>query len=221
MRLLATCLSAALLAAANGAAAQAGTIETRGGMDLFTSAINPVAADSAGVGHRAYGLQLTASAITYRILSLSAEGGMVLMSDEAAFTQNTNQGEKTSGVAAVIGSVSAGLHTPPVSLGASSPSTLSAGVNAGHTFLHVSRTISSCNDCHREAVNIGAGSFWEPVVTVGLPSGAVYARYRTYLGGSDFNDAITIGYSVGRQRAAPPAEIPAPPPAETPAPTSP
>lgn len=233
MRTVATCLSAALLLAANGAAAQvqaeapaqvpvrAQTTEYRGGLNLMTSAIDPIAADSAGVGHRAYGLQIAGSLVTYRVLSLNAEGGMVMMTDEAAFTENTTQGEKTSGVAAVIGSVSAGLHTPPISLGGSSPSTLSAGVNAGQTFLHVSRTISNCNDCRRESVNIGAGSFWEPVVTVGLPRGAVYARYRTYLGGSDFNDALTIGYSVGRERSAPAAEAPPELPADPPASTTP
>ncbi|HEY0024136.1 MAG TPA: hypothetical protein VGB24_14540 [Longimicrobium sp.] len=206
MKIVATCFSAALLAAANGAAAQAGPLETRGGMDLLTSAINPVAADSAGVGHRAYGLQITASAITYRILSLNAEGGMVLMSDEAAFTQNTNRGEKTSGVAALIGTLSAGLRTPPVDVGETTPTTLSAGVNLGQSFLHVSRTITDCSDCHREEVDIRAGSFWEPSVTVETPRGALHARYRSYLGASDVNDALIIGFTVRRERRAPPAE---------------
>ena len=208
MRIITTCFSAALLLAANAVHAQTRTrtIEYGGGMDLITSAINPVAADSAGVGHRAYGLQITASAITHRILSLNAEGGMVLMSDEAAFTQNTNQGEKTSGVGALIGTLSAGLRTPPVDVGEATPTTLSAGVNLGQSFLHVSRTITDCSDCHREGVDLRAGSFWEPIVTVETPRGALHARYRSYLGASDVNDALIIGFTLKRQRRAPQAE---------------
>lgn len=213
MRSSITCLAAALLVGATAASAQARPLETWGGMDLFTSAVNPIAADSAGVGHRAYGLQLTASAVTYGILSLSAEGGMVIMSDEAAFTENTTRGEMTSGVTALIGTISAGLRTPSLALEGPSPATLSAGVNAGHTFLSVARSISNCSDCHSEDLNIGAGSFWEPMVTLGLPRYSLYARYRTYMGGSDFRDALTIGFMVKRERTPAPAQAPVDPPA--------
>ncbi|HEX8318417.1 hypothetical protein [Longimicrobium sp.] len=217
MRIITTCFSAALLLAANAVHAQTRTrtIEYGGGMDLITSAINPIAADSAGVGHRAFGLQISGSIIAYRMLSLSAEGGIVGMSDEAAFTQETNQGEKTSGVAGGIGTLSAGVRTPPLSMGGAKPVVLTAGVNAGHSFLHVTRTITNCADCHGEDVSLRAGSFWEPVVTLGLGSGAgaVSARYRTYLGGSDFDDALMVGVSVVPSRRKPAAS---PPSAESP-----
>ena len=206
MRTIPIGLSAALLLAASGAAAQAAPTQTLIGFDLTTSAIDPIAADSAGVGHRAFGLQINGSIIAYRMLSLSAEGGIIGMSDEAAFTQETNQGEKTSGVAAGIGTVSAGLRTPPVALGGPKPVTFSAGLNAGHSFLHVTRTITNCVDCHGEDVNLRAGSFWEPVVTLGVGPGAISARYRTYLGGSDFADALMVGYSIVPARRKPAAE---------------
>ncbi|MBD0320257.1 MAG: hypothetical protein ICV87_07985 [Gemmatimonadetes bacterium] len=147
----------------------------------------------------------------FRVLSVNLEGGIVGMSDEAPFTQETNQGEKTSGVAAGMGSLSVGLRTPALSLGGERPVTLSAGVNAGHTLLDVTRTITNCSDCHGESVGVEAGSFWEPVVQVGRGRGAVNARYRTYTGGSNFQDALILGFAITVERKAPQqASTPAP-----------
>ena len=206
----AACLSTALLIATDGAAAQAQPMETRLGFELITSSIDPVAADSAGVGHRAWGAQVTGSLIAFRVLSLNAEGGIIGMSDEARFTQETNRGEQTSGVAAGMGTVSAGLRTPPLSLGGPSPLYLSAGVNAGRSWLDVNRTITHCIDCHAEDVNVQAGTFWEPVVQLGVGRGMVSARYRVYTGDADFQNALMIGYSIKAGRRTP-AEAPAEP----------
>jgi hypothetical protein len=202
----AACLSATLLLAAGGAAAQQSQVVPRYGLDLITTGMQSIAADSAGVGHRAWGVQLTGGVVAYRVLSLNVDGGILLMSDEAPFTQETTQGEKTSGVGAGIGSVSAGLRTPPLSLGGANPRFLSAGVNAGRSWVNVTRTITHCVDCHGEDVSVRAGTFWEPVLEVGNGRGAVTARYRVYGGGSDIQNALMIGVTVSPRRASRPAD---------------
>jgi hypothetical protein len=205
--------AAVLLFTATGAAAQGGHTEFRYGADLFTSGIDPVAADSAHVGSRTYGFQVTGNLVAFRVLSLNADGGMLLMSDEAPFTQETNRGEQRSSVDAGMASLSAGVLTPPVSTGGAKPLALSAGVNAGSTWLTVARGITDCADCHSEKVNVRAGGFWEPVVLIGMGRGALSARYRTYVGGSDFRNALMIGYTTGpRPRKAQPTPAAAPSP---------
>lgn len=201
----AACLAGSLLLLGDGTAAAQTRLpyEPRFGLELITSGIDPVAADSAGIGSRAWGVQITSNVIVFRVLSLNAEGGIVGMSDEAPFTQETTQGEKTSGVAAGMGTLSTGLRTPPLSLRGPDPLTLSAGVNAGRSWIDVNRNITHCYDCHAEDVRVQAGSFWEPVVQLGIGRGTVSARYRRYLGGSDFKDALMIGYSVTPSRRAP------------------
>lgn len=193
----AACLSAALLLATSSASAQSAP---RFGFDLITTGMDAVTADSAGVGSRAWGVQLTGGLLVYRVLALNAEGALLLMSDEAPFTQETTQGEKTSGVGAGMGSVSAGLRTPPLAVGGAKPLFLSAGVNAGNSWLNVTRTITHCVDCHGETVEVRAGTFWEPVVEVGNGRGAFTARYRVYGGESDLQNALMIGYTFAAPR---------------------
>ena len=209
------CLSAALLLATSGTAAAQlpSQVETRFGLELISSGIEPVAADSAGVGSRAWGVQVTGNLIAFRVLSLNAEGGIIGMSDEQPFTQETNQGEKTSGVAAGMGTLSAGLRTPPLSTGGEKPFHVSASVNAGRSWVDVNRNITYCYNCHAEDVEVRAGSFVEPVLQVGTGRGALIARYRMYSGDSDFKDALMLGYSISTRRPAPPAP-PAPKPVE-------
>ena len=196
------CLFSALHVVHFGAAAQDMPVAPRIGFDLFTSGIKQVAADSAGIGSRAWGAQVTGSLTAFRVLSLNAEGGIIVVSDEAEFSQETNLGERTSGVAAGIGTLSAGLQTPPLSLGGPKPLFLSAGVNGGRSWLDMNRTISQCIDCHSEDVNVQAGNFWEPLLQISTGRGTFSARYRMYGGDSDFQDALMIGYSVVTGRRA-------------------
>jgi hypothetical protein len=205
----AACLSAALLLGTTGTAAAQGrsNVETRFGLDLISSGIETVAADSAGVGSRAWGVQVTGNLIAFRVLSLNAEGGVIGMSDEAAFTQETTQGEQTSGVAAGMGTLSAGLRTPPLSLGGERPFHVSAGVNAGRSWVDVNRTITYCVDCHSEDVEVRAGNFVETMLQVGIGRGAMMARYRMYGGNSDFTDALIVGYTITTRRPPPVFEV--------------
>lgn len=211
--LLTLCSTMGLLFAATDGLAQGKPRDFRYGADLIATGIDAVAADSAGVGDRAFGFLVTGNLVAARVLSLNAEGGVILMSDEAPFTQETNMGERTSGVGAGMASLSAGLRTPQVSMGGSRPFPLSAGVNAGTTWVHATRTITDCVDCHGEGVKVRAGRFWEPVVQVSVGRGALSARYRTYVGDSDFQRALMIGYTtaVRRPEGAPaPAATPTP-----------
>ena len=196
------CVSAALQIGHSTAAAQDRSIVPMVGFDLFTSGIKPVAADSAGIGSRAWGAQITGSLTAYRVLSLNVEGGIIGVRDEAQFSQETNLGKRRSGVAAGVGTLSAGLRTPPISLGGPKPLLLSAGVNGGRTWLDMNRDITQCIGCYSEDVNVQAGTFWEPVLQVGTGRGTFNARYRMYGGDSDFQDALVIGYSVVAGRRA-------------------
>lgn len=186
-----------------GAERRAPAVEKWGGFDLLTSTIQDEAARGAGTGSRAYGGQLHLGLTAHRFLTLSTDLGIVGMSDEYAFTQETTQGEKTSGVAAGMGSLALGVRTPPLAVDGTGRRTVSTGVRGGYTLLHVTRTITNCTDCHGEDVPLRAGPFWEAVLEV-VPGGrwGVSARYRTYGGPSDLRDALVVGGTWKMQRAA-------------------
>ncbi len=168
-------------------------LQKRVGFDLFTSGITPQSATLAGTGERAFGGQLTLGVTAWRVLDLSGDFGIIGMKDEAQFSQPTTGGEKSSGVAAGMLTLAAGLRTPPLQMG-SDPTTISAGVSAGRSWLDVNRTITDCVDCHGEDVEIGAGSFWEPGVHATRGRGGLSARYRVYADG-DLEDALMVGYT--------------------------
>jgi hypothetical protein len=197
-----------LLAAESPAAAQVQhPLEPRVGLELLTGAVDPDQAEQAGVGTRAWGIQLSGAVTAFRILTVGVDLGAVGLRDNRQFTENTTEGEKSSGVGAGMGSLALGLRTPPLALalGGANPARVSAGVNVGHTWMDANRTIERCVDCHAEDVNIRAGDFWEPALTV-------------YSGASNIRDAVMIGYSSNLGwRAAAPAEVPADVPADVPA----
>jgi hypothetical protein len=191
-----TCLTLLLATSGAAAAQNRSPFETMIGFDLVTSGIETAAADSAGVGSRAWGFQIPASVTAFRVLTLNADGGVLFLSDEQAFTQETNLGERTSGVSAGTLALSAGLRTPMLSLGGEQPLFVSAGVNAGRNFVNVHRSIAQCVDCHTEDVKVRAGNYWEGVLQVAPGRGTISARYRAYSGDSNFRDALMIGYSI-------------------------
>jgi len=168
----------------------AGPIVRRWGFDLITGAIDGVAAENAGTGSRLWGAQFSLGITAYRVLTVSGDFGIVGMSDEARFSQETNQGERSSGVAAGMATLAVGLRTPPV--GARNVA-VSAGVSAGASWLDVNRTITQCIDCHGEDVQIRAGEFVEPGLHVTSGRRGISARYRMYGGASDVQDALMIG----------------------------
>jgi len=168
----------------------AGPIVRRWGFDVITGAIDGVAAENAGTGNRLWGAQFSLGITAYRVFTVNGDFGIVGMSDEAPFSQETNQGERSSGVAAGMASLAVGLRTPPV--GARNMA-VSAGVNAGASWLDVNRTITQCIDCHGEDVQIRAGEFVEPGVHLSWGRGGISARYRMYGSGSDVQDAMMIG----------------------------
>lgn len=203
-----SCLAAAaLLLVGNGAAAQEAPpldsvkaapskVESRLGLDLLTGSIESATASQQGTGSRAWGFLVNGGVTAFRILDLSADVGVVDVSDKDAFSENTTAGVKTSSVSAFLGTVAVGLRTPPLDLGdEDTPATLSAGVNLGHTWLSAERSIVNCVDCTEEDLEIRAGSFWEPGlhVTPGGRRWGISARYRIYGGASDLKDSVMIG----------------------------
>jgi hypothetical protein len=201
----AACLSAALLASHGAAAQNPSSIETHLGIDLLTSRIQDVAAEQEGTGTRAWGGQAIGSVTAYRVLTLTGELGVVDMVDERPFQQGTTNGDMTSSVSAFVGTLAAGLRTPPVALEKESSIRLVAGVNAGHTWLRARRLITNCSDCHAEDVELRAGDFLEPALYVTRGRGGLNARYRMYRDGSNWENAVVIGYTwrLGPKAAAP------------------
>lgn len=200
-----------LLAVENPASAQVQhPLEPRFGLELLTGAVDPDQAEQAGVGTRAWGVQFSGAVTAFRVLTVGVDLGAVGLSDKRQFTENTTEGEKSSSVGAGMGSLALGLRTPPLALGGESPARVSAGVNVGHTWMGANRRIDRCADCHSEDVEIRAGDFWEPALTVNMGRWGLSARYRVYSGASSIRDAVMIGYSsnVGWRPAAP-AEVPA------------
>lgn len=166
------------------------------GLELLTGSIEGGTAQSQGTGSRAWGMQINMGVTALRVLSLSADVGVVDLADNNAFSENTTEGEMTSSVSAFLGSVAAGLRTPPISLPEEPSATVSAGVNVGHTWMSAERSIVNCVDCTEQDLEITAGNFWEPGLYV-APSRrwGLNARYRVYMGESDLQNAIMIGIS--------------------------
>jgi hypothetical protein len=184
-----------LLLPAN-AAAQA-QLDSRISLDLLASSVNGDAAEEAGVGTQAYGVQVNGAVTAYRFLAVSLDLGILAIDDERQFREGTTAGEKSSSIDAGMFSLAAGLRTPALSLNGQAGPRVSAGVNAGYTGVDIDRTIAECVDCTNENLNLRAGTFVEPALHVTFGRGGMSARYRRYAGDSSFQDALMIGYSWG------------------------
>lgn len=207
----AACLAGSLLLLGGTAAAQdRPTVQTHLGFDLMTSRIQDVAADAQGTGRRAWGGQAVGTVTAYRVLSLTGELGVLDMADERPFEQGTTRGDMTSSVSSFLGTLSAGLRTPPLALAEESSIRVVAGVNAGHTWVHTRRGITDCSNCHSEDVEFIAGNFLEPALHVTRGRGGLNARYRMYQEGSHWENAVMVGYTwlLGKKAAAP-EDVPA------------
>jgi len=106
-------------------------------------------------------------------------------------------------VGGVVGSLLAGLHTPPLALAPNRAADVRFGVNVGYTLIGADRSINHCIDCTVQRVKIRAGEFWEPGVQLFHGRGGLSARYRVYRGGADVRNALMIGYTVRAGRDAP------------------
>jgi hypothetical protein len=214
---LAACAAGLLLSVGTAAAQQRPAFEKNIGLDIFTAAVSDDAAQSEGTASRMWGGQFTLGFTAARVLNLGAEFGVVGLRDQRPFSEDTNQGEKTSSVGGVVASVSTGLHTPALQLAPNHAADVTAGVNGGYTFVGLSRDITYCVDCTVESVKLHAGVYWEPGVQLYHGRGGVSARYRVFAGSADVSNALMIGYTL-RTGARPAAETPAaaPKPAEAP-----
>ena len=215
MRLLRStvCMVVLLLSAGGAAAAQGVPLERRMGFEVFTGALDTEAAETQGTADRMWGGQLNFGVTAFRVLSLGVDGGFVGIRDRRPFTEETTEGEMESTVGGVVGSLVAGLHTPPLGLAPNHAADVTLGVNGGLTWVGADRSINRCIDCTLERVRIHAGGFWEPALHVFHGKGGLSARYRVYGAGSDLRNALMIGYVLrtGRRDLAPADPQPLPP----------
>lgn len=169
-------------------------IEKRVAVELITGAIEHGAASEAGTGTRAYGMQLHLGLKAFRALTVGTDLGLMDISDERPFAQETTSGAMASNVTAGMGTVTVGLRSPWLGLGGKDPATLSVNAGVGHTYLYVNRSILNCSDCHTEDVGIRAGNFLETGLEV-IPGRrwGISAKFRKYHGGSHLQDAVIIG----------------------------
>lgn len=173
-----------------------GPVEKWIGVDLFTSALDAQTADGEGVGTRGWGMQVNFGLTALQVLTARVDLGLVALRDERRFTQETNLGDQTSGVAGGMATVAAGLRTPPVSFGPETPVRVAAGAGVGHSWIDANRTIANCIDCDGENVSVDGGNFWEAGLQFdqGGRSG-IAVRYRAYLGEADIRDGIMVGWN--------------------------
>lgn len=189
--------SGCLLLPANAAAQAQPQLDTRISLDLLASSVNGDAAEEAGVGTQAYGIQVNGAVTAFRYVAVSLDLGVLGIKDERQFREGTTQGEKSSSIDAGMFSLAVGLRTPQLSLEGQTGPRVSAGVNAGYTGVDIDRTIAQCVDCTNENLNLRAGTFLEPALHVTFGRGGVSARYRRYGADSSFQDALMVGYSWG------------------------
>ncbi|HET7233319.1 MAG TPA: hypothetical protein VFJ16_25125 [Longimicrobium sp.] len=188
-------------------------LEKWAGFDLLTGSLDGGAATSQGTGERVWGGQISVGAAAYGILSVRADGAIVGMKDNESFTVDTNLGERSSSLAAGVGSLSAGLRTPFLGLVPGHAADVSAGVSVGNTWISATRTVSQCIDCPGDTLHFRAGTFWEPGVQLFHGRHGASARYRVYGKDADLRNSLMIGYvwRAGKEyatpdpRAAPPA----------------
>ncbi|HET6232649.1 MAG TPA: hypothetical protein VFE05_21420 [Longimicrobiaceae bacterium] len=195
-----TCIAGcALLASTRAAAAQAAPnapkLEWRLGLDLLTSTIRSSAAEGAGTGSRGWGFLLDAG-VGSGLVSATADFGMESVHDNRSFSENTTEGYLSSSVTMLLGSVAAGVHTPPVSLGDPRGMKLSAGANVGYTWARADRGIDRCTDCTVEHLGVKGGAFVEPVVNLHRGTTVFNARYRMLQGNADLRSSFSIGVSA-------------------------
>jgi hypothetical protein len=186
-----------LLPAAETAAQAQPQLDTRISLDLLASSVDGDAAEEAGVGTQAFGLQVNTAVTAFRFLAVSLDLGILGLKDERQFREGTTAGEKSSSIDAGMFSLAMGLRTPALSLGGQTGPRVSAGVNAGYTGVDIDRTIADCVDCTNENLKLRAGTFLEPAAHLTFGRGGLSARYRRYGADSSFRDALMIGYSWG------------------------
>lgn len=203
-----------LLLSAGAAAAQQVPLEKQLGFEVFAGSLNADAAETQGTADRMWGGQLNFGVTAFRVLRVSADAGFVGLRDHRSFTETTNEGDMESTVGGVVGSLVAGLHTPPLALAPGHAADVTAGVNVGHTWIGADRSINRCIDCTLERVRIDAGNFWEPSLQVFHGRNGLSARYRVYRAAADMRNALMIGYTLRTGKDLAPA-APRPP---TPAP---
>jgi hypothetical protein len=189
-----------------GEAAQAASalspLSFEAGMGLITSGLKKKTAYYQGIGARGYGVKVHGGIAFYEVLALGMDFGGEYVSDENSFAQDTTAGERTSTTSIQHLSLSAGLRVPAFSLGGNGARRLSLGVDLGKAFYAGGRSISDCDDCAREDLELKGGTYYEPQLALffknsgGKKRMGIGVAYRRFASGSDVLNSLNIRWTM-------------------------
>jgi hypothetical protein len=164
-------------------------------LTLVSSQVDSGAAGQARIGSRGYGGLLGFGVHLKGIVVAGASGEYQYVKDKDPFGNDTTGGYKTSSTGLYDFSIFGGLRTP--FLGKTSGIRL--GVNAGRSWFGGRRSIGNCIDCDEEGLNVGGGTYFEPLILIGKRQGLNFsASYRIYGKDSDVRNMFTVGLTVWR-----------------------
>lgn len=134
-----------------------------------------------------------------RFVHAGADLGVVVFSDDNGFTNNTNLGTKSSSTNGLTSSAWIGLLSPRSIL--STDRRVEGGINAGVSFVNVTREIGSCIGCDSQTLGSSTSPFVEPMVLVTGGDGKRAMRFsvRRYLS-SEYPISTTLQVGVFARR---------------------
>lgn len=167
-----------------------------GDFGLVSSQVDSTTADEARIGSRGIGLMMGFGMHIKGIVvgGVQLEGQWV--SDKDQFTNATTGGTKKSGTSIYDLSVFGGLRTP--FLGDKDKAGVRLGVNYGKSWFGGRRGIGNCINCDEEGLNIGGGSYYEPIVIIGKRNVGCSVSYRVYGKESDVRNMFIISVAALR-----------------------
>jgi hypothetical protein len=163
------------------------------GFSVGSVSIDPARAATAQVADRAWGLQLDASVLMKRYITLGFDLGTQFLDDQAQFSQNTTGGTMKSTASVTYLSAATGLRT-----GALGPFSLGATVGASVSF--GKRSIDNCSNCQVDNLTIPGGPFAEPALLVAVRKFQVRVTDRLYTRGDGMRNVMSVGAQISPKK---------------------
>jgi hypothetical protein len=147
----------------------------------------------------------------FDLVTASASLGSLFPGDRASFSEDVAPllrsrppAHPQSGLQVTNYSVELGLRTPSFCLLLATGSrclALHAFLNYGRATLNALRFIAHCQDCATQDIDLHSGSFLEPGLALGIPSGDefgldVRAAYRRFAADSALESEVRIGFAL-------------------------
>lgn len=150
-----------------------------------------------------------AGLMIWDIVSISGAFSLAFPSDHASFTQvvvdKPGSGDPysaSSSLSLLSYSIAVGLRTPFWALGATRSGWVATALFAeyGGAGVTATRTISNCEDCRVDKLNVNGGTFWRVGVDLLVPRKPTSAygltiSYQRYAAGTGFHDEVRFGFS--------------------------